>query len=119
MLGVMLQKLRHKKWMVVCLLIGSILLIATVLDNFLEISLIANAFKGIKIGVGLLIFSVGLTMIKKMPPKLSPRLIAGCACAAMLVIDFLSLNVSSIALMLIAGTLSLIVFTAEKGGGVK
>ena len=30
MLGVMLQKLRHKKWMVICLLVGSILLIATV-----------------------------------------------------------------------------------------
>lgn len=32
MLGVMLQKLWHKKWMVVCLLIGSILLTATVVS---------------------------------------------------------------------------------------
>lgn len=32
MLGVMLQKIWHKKWMVVCLLIGSILLVATVVS---------------------------------------------------------------------------------------
>ena len=32
MLGVMLQKLWHKKWMVICLLIGSILLVATVVS---------------------------------------------------------------------------------------
>ena len=97
-----------------------ILLIATLLDNFLEITLIANAFKGIKIGVGLLIFTVALSMLKKMPPKLLPRLIAGCACAAMLVINFLSLNISSIVLMLIAGVISLIIFAAtKKGGGAK
>lgn len=32
MLGVMLQKLWHKKWMVVCMLLGSLLLIATVVS---------------------------------------------------------------------------------------
>jgi chromate transporter len=97
-----------------------ILLIATLLDNFLEITLIANAFKGIKIGVGLLIFTVALSMLKKMPPKLLPRLIAGCACVAMLVINFLSLNISSIVLMLIAGVIALIIFVAtKKGGGAK
>jgi len=97
-----------------------ILLIATLLDNFLEITLIANAFKGIKIGVGLLIFTVALSMLKKMPPKLLPQLIAGCACVAMLVINFLSLNISSIVLMLIAGAISLIIFAAtKKGGGAK
>lgn len=32
MLGVMLQKLWHKKWMVICMLLGSLLLIATVVS---------------------------------------------------------------------------------------
>ena len=97
-----------------------IFLISSVLDNFLEITLIANAFKGIKIGVGLLILSVAITMLRKMPPKLFPRIIAGCACVAMLVINFLSLNISSIVLMLIAGAISLIIFAAtKKGGGAK
>lgn len=97
-----------------------IYLISTVLDNFLEITLIANAFKGIKIGVGLLILSVAVTMAKKMQPRALPRLIAGSACAAMLLINFLSLKISSIALMVVAGGVGLAVFAAgEKGGAGK
>ena len=95
-----------------------IYLISAVLDNFLEILWIANAFKGIKIGVGLLIFNVALTMLKKMKPKPMPRVIAGCACAVMLAVNFLSLNFSTIALLCVAGTVRLCVFLAKnrKGG---
>ena len=95
-----------------------ILLIAGVLDGFLDIPWVANAFRGIRIGVGLLIFSVALTMLKKMPKKWLPRVIAGCAFAAMLVINFLALNISTIALLVVAGTVSLCVFLAKnrKGG---
>ena len=82
-------------------------LISSLLDNFLEIPLIASAFRGIKIGVGLLILSVGLTMLKKTPKKPMPRIIVCCAFAAMLVFNFLSLRISSIALMLLAGAVSL------------
>ena len=46
-----------------------IYLISMFLDNFLEITLIANAFKGIKIAVGFLILDAAITMIKKMPKK--------------------------------------------------
>lgn len=96
-----------------------ILLISTVLDNFLEITLIANAFRGIKIGVALLILSVAITMLRKMPPKPFPRIIAGCACFVMLVINFLSLNISTIVLMLICGAISLLVFSLRKKGDVR
>ena len=98
-----------------------IYLISAVLDNFLEILWIANAFRGIKIGVGLLIFNVALTMLKKMKPMPLPRIIAGCAFAVMLTVNFLSLKFSSITLMLIAGAVGLIVFLAKKrkGGGAK
>ena len=95
-----------------------IYLISAVLDNFLEILWIANAFKGIKIGVGLLIFNVALTMLKKMKPKPMPRVIAGCACAVMLAVNFLSLNFSTIALLILAGAVSLGLFlTSERKGG--
>lgn len=94
-----------------------IYLISTVLDNFLEIAWIANAFRGIKIGVGLLIFRVALTMLKKMQPKLMPRIIAGCAFAVMLLVNFLSLRISSVVLMLIAGAVGLLVYLAQKKGG--
>ena len=46
-----------------------IYLISMFLDNFLEITVIANAFKGIKIAVGFLILDAAITMIKKMPKK--------------------------------------------------
>jgi len=56
-----------------------------------------------------------------MKPKPMPRIIAGCAFAVMLTVNFLSLKFSSITLMLIAGTVSLAIFLAKdrKGGGKK
>ena len=98
-----------------------IYLISAVLDNFLEIIWIANAFKGIKIGVGLLILNVAIHMLQKMKPMPMPRIIAGCAFAVMLTVNFFSLRFSSITLMLIAGFVSLAIFLMKqrKGGAGK
>ena len=128
--------------------------ISMCLDQFLELTLIAKAFKGIKIAVGVLILDAALTMIKKMPssapyPPPSPKHVASpnhaapaarnavqfpakqikpfprtvmlCAFAAMLAVNFFSLNFSSVSLMLIAGFVSLALFIAKgapqmKGG---
>ena len=46
-----------------------IVIISMFLDNFLEISLVANAFKGIKVGVGIIIVNAAMNMIKKMSSK--------------------------------------------------
>ena len=43
-----------------------IYLIAILMDDFLEITVIANAFKGIKLAVGILILDAALKMIQKM-----------------------------------------------------
>ena len=94
-----------------------IYLISTVLDNFLEIAWIANAFRGIKIGVGLLIFNVALTMLKKMKKKAQPRIIAGCAFAVILAVNFLSLKLSTITLLIAAGSVSLGIFLLKQKGG--
>lgn len=101
-----------------------IYLISMFLDNFLEITLIANAFKGIKIAVGILILDAAITMIKKMRKKLVPRVIMVCSFMAMLLINIFSLNFSSISLMLVAAVVSLAVFLiqgapAQKGGAEK
>ena len=96
-----------------------IYLISLFLDNFLEIPLIVRAFRGIRIAVGLLILDAAVTMIRKMPKKRLPRIIMLAAFAAMLTITFLSLNISSIALMLSAAAVSLTVFAAGKGGDRK
>ena len=101
-----------------------IYLISMFLDNFLELTVIANAFKGIKIAVGILILDAAVTMMKKMQKKPLPRAIMVCSCIAMLCVNLFSWNFSSISLMLIAAAVSLTVFilhgtSEQKGGGKK
>ena len=101
-----------------------IFLISMFLDNFMEITLIANAFKGIKIAVGILILDAAITMIKKMNKKKFPRTIMICSCMVMFGINIFSWNFSSISLMLVAAIISLIFFILngapeQKGGANK
>ena len=101
-----------------------IYVIALFFDDFLEIALIANAFKGIKIGVGFLILDAALGMVKKMQKKPLPRTIMICSAVVMLLVNFLSLHLSSILLMLFAALISIAVFVGkgagkEKGGAEK
>ena len=95
-----------------------IFLISMFLDNFLELTLIANAFRGIKVAVGILILDAGVNMTKKMQKKKLPRAIMLCATAVMLCVNLFAWNFSSISLMIIAGVLSLAVFMV-KGGEAK
>ena len=100
-----------------------IYLISMFLDNFLEMTIIANAFKGIKIAVGILILDAAITMIKKMHKKKLPRTIMVCSCIAMLFINLFAWNFSSISLMIIAAIVSLTIFVLngapEQKGGTK
>ena len=97
-----------------------IYLVARFLDSFLEISWIAHAFEGIKLAVGILIIDAGVKMLKQIPAKPVPRMVMACAFSAMLLIDILALRISSIALLLIAAAVSLVLFTIsqniERGG---
>ncbi|MBR2596550.1 MAG: chromate transporter [Solobacterium sp.] len=88
--------------------------ISRFLDDFLAITWIAHAFRGIKIAVGILILDAALKMIKKMPKKPLPKAIMAGAALGMLAIDFLSLHISSIVLMLTGGLISLLVFLLKK-----
>lgn len=91
--------------------------ISNFLDNFLEITLIANAFRGIKIAVGLLILRAAwnsLRQTEKTPLSLG---IAGGACGLMLLINFFSWSFSSISLILIAGALGLVAHALSGRGG--
>lgn len=101
-----------------------IYLISIFLDNFLEYEIITNAFKGIKIGVGILILNAAFTMIKKMHRKALPRAIMLCSFASMLIINLFALKFSTISLMVICGALSLMIFILsgspdKKGGGAR
>ena len=88
--------------------------ISSFLDNFLEITVIASAFKGIKIAVGFLILDAGINMIKKMKKKAVPIAIMICSFAVMLAINVFSLNISTIAIMLAAAVVSLSLFVVKE-----
>lgn len=126
-----------------------IYVISVFLENFLEITVIANAFKGIKIAVGLLILDAGLNMIGKMRKQRrkanadeakvdeanadeakTPRTIGlqtaimVISCAMMLAINIFSWHISTIILMLAAALIGLAVFMARSfykrgDGGIK
>lgn len=90
-----------------------ILVISFFLDNFLEIPVIANAFMGIKVAVGILIFNAGLNMLKKMKKQLLPRMIMVCSLIIMFCINVFAWNFSSISLLLVAAVVSLICFVLQ------
>lgn len=92
--------------------------ISAFLDNFLEIGIVASAFRGMKVGVGIVILNAGLNMMKKSVKKPMSRCLMAFGLIAMLAVNFFALNISSIALMLAAGLVSLSVF-ALKGGKEK
>lgn len=87
-----------------------IYLISIFLEEFLTLPLVAAAFQGIKIAVGILILEAAFAMLRKMPKKPLPRAIMVSSFVAMLCIDLFSWKFSSIGLMLIAAIVSLAVF---------
>ena len=96
-----------------------ILVISAFLDNFLELTTVANAFKGIKIAVGILITDAAITMIRKMQKNILPRIIMVCSCIAVLCVNIFSQSFSTIGLMLISAAVSLALFAAGKDGTKK
>lgn len=94
-----------------------IYLISMFLDDFLDIAWIANAFEGIKIAVGLLILDTAFTMLKKTRKKRITDVIMLCSFGAMLLIDLFALHFSTIALLLVAGMISLLLFVVQECTG--
>ena len=98
-----------------------IFLISMFFDRFLEYPIVASAFQGIKIGVGLLICSAGLNMLKKMKQDLFFKIMLAGAFLVILAVNVFALKVSTIAVMLCAVVVSLAVFPVRhrmnrKGG---
>ena len=87
-------------------------------NRFLEIAVVASAFQGIKVGVGIIIVNAGLKMLKDVPKEKLPIAIVLCAAAAMLVIKLFSLNISSVVLLIAAGVVG-IAACRVKGGAAK
>ena len=95
--------------------------ISMFLDRFQEVPWIAHAFMGVRAAVGILIVDAAVRMLRRMPRKPLPLLLAGGAFAAMLAADLFALKLSSVALLLAAGAVGLAVFLwrRPRGGEVK
>ena len=94
-----------------------IYVISRFLDHFLEISLVANAFQGIKIAVGILIIDAALKMLNKMKKKTMQIAIVICSTIVMIIISVFSLRISSILLMVFAAMVGIVVFVITKKQG--
>lgn len=94
-----------------------IFIISNFLDRFLDVPIIAHAFQGIRLAVGLLILNAGIKMLKKTEKKLLPVGILLGSFLVLLLGDLLALDFSSIALMLVAAVISLCAFLLAKRRG--
>ncbi|HHX36682.1 MAG TPA: chromate transporter [Clostridiaceae bacterium] len=91
-----------------------ILVISKFLDNFLEIEVIANAFNGIKVAVGILIVNAAFNMIRKMKKQLLPKIIMVSSAVTMLCINIFAWNFSSISLMLVAALIGIVSYLINR-----
>ena len=91
-----------------------IYLISSFFNNLLEIEIIANAFKGIQVGVGIIILRAGYNLYKKMKKSTFTIAILIIACLLMLAINFLGLSFSTIYMLLIAGVVGAIFSQIQK-----
>ena len=83
-------------------------------DNFLEITIIASAFKGIKLAVGVLIFQAAVNMIKKMKKKLRPRIFMITAFTVMMIINITAVKFSTIWLLVIAAVVNVVIYEINR-----
>lgn len=90
-----------------------IYVISVFLDNFLDITVVANAFMGIKAAVGILIVNAAVNMIRKMRKTALTGTILFCSLAGMLLINIFSWNFSSISLMVAAAAVSLVCLAVQ------
>lgn len=89
-------------------------LVSLFYEQFMQITLVAAAFKGIQICVVYLIASAGLKILKKM--KKTPRNVAvfSITCVGMIVCTLLDVHISSVWFILAAGILGLSMFFIQK-----
>ena len=87
-----------------------IFLISKFFDRFLEITWAANAFRGIKIAVGILIVDAAVKMLIKIKKKPMPIIMVVCSAVAMMLISIFSINISSMVLMLVSAFIGIVVF---------
>ena len=89
---------------------GIMYLVSLFYEQFMEIKIIAAAFKGIQICMVYLIASAGLKMLKKMKKTVFNKIVYAVACVGMIGCSLLDIRVSSVTFIFAAGLAGLAVF---------
>ena len=89
-------------------------LVSLFYEQFMEIALVAAAFKGIQICVVYLIASAGLKMLKKMKKTPQNIIVFSVTCIGMILFTLFDIHISSVWFILAAGVLGLSIFFIKK-----
>ncbi|OON86893.1 chromate transporter [Oribacterium sp. C9] len=93
-----------------------ILLLSAFLSDFLKIKIVADAFRGIKIAVGILMVDAAIKMLRKKTFKPLQRMLVAGSFLIMLTSGITAVRISSIAVMLTGAVVNLMVFLIKNGG---
>lgn len=88
-----------------------IYLISLFFNQFLSITWVASAFKGIQVCVVFLIFSAGLKMLKKIKKSVFSIAVLSITFVCMVAFSLFAVSFSSIFYILISGSLGLFIYT--------
>lgn len=113
-------------WGSLCATLGTVLpsfmiiyIISLFFDRFLELTVVANAFKGIQVGVIYLIFSAGLKLFKGMKKDAMSITVMIVVMAVFIGLSVFSVNFSSILLILGSGAVGIAVWLASSRRNVE
>ena len=96
-----------------------IYIISLFLEQFLRLSVVAAAFKGIQVAVAVLILSAGIKMFREMEKKPVTVVMAALVFITMILLDVFALSFSSIWLILIGAGIGLAAYFAGRISGHK
>lgn len=101
---------------------GVIYLISLFFDRFLQLTVVANAFKGIQVCVIYLILSAGIKMLRELPRTPFNTIIVAVVLAAMVGSSVLAAKFSSICCILLCGAAGVLAYAVQqlhRKGGTK
>lgn len=91
-----------------------IYIISLFFDQFLSLTLVANAFKGIQVCVIYLIFSAGIKMLKGIPKTPFNIIIMTFVMSAMIITSFLAVSFSTLYYILICGMCGVFMYLLKR-----
>ncbi len=89
---------------------GIMYMVSLFYEQFMEITIIATAFKGIQICMVYLIAVAGLRMLKKMKKTTFNKIVYATTCMGMILCTLFDIRVSSVAFIFAAGLAGLAIF---------